>query len=102
LHGNAEAEGYVYRQQADKLRVEKMLNTLRQGYRFTNTIEETASFLLDTHVPEDREYDDSVEQRVIRDNSRIAPDTTDTPLFTEQELIGAIRTFKKTRPWDLT
>jgi len=30
-HGNAEAWGY--RQQADKLRVEKVLNTLRQGNR---------------------------------------------------------------------
>jgi len=28
LHGNAEAWSYVYKQQADKLRVEKVLNTL--------------------------------------------------------------------------
>jgi len=95
--GNAEAWGYVYRQQADKLRVEKVLNTLRQGDRFTNTVEETASYLLDIHVPEDRECDDSAEQRVIRENSRIAPETIDTPLFTELELVRAVRTFKNNK-----
>jgi len=95
--GNAEAWGYVYRQQADKLRVEKVLNTLRQGDRFTNTVEGTAGFLLDTHIPEDRECDDSVEQRSIRDRSQIAPETTDAPLFTEQELARAVRTFKNNK-----
>jgi len=95
--GNAETWGYVYRQQADKLRVEKVLNTLRQGDRFTNTVEETAGFLLDTHVPEDRECEDSVEQRLIRDRSGIAPDTEDAPLFTEQELVRAVRTFKNNK-----
>jgi len=75
-----------------------VLNTFRQGNRFTNIVEEIASFLLDTHVQEDRESDDSVKQRAVRDSSRTAPDTTDAPLFTVQELIRAVRTFKNKAP----
>jgi len=60
-------------------------------------VEETAKFLLDVHVPEDRECEDSVEQRVIRENSRTAPVTIDAPLFTEEEIIRTVRTFKNNK-----
>jgi len=92
--------GYVYKQQADKLRVEKVLNTLRQGEIFntvTNTVKETAKCLLDVHVPEDRKCDHSVEQRIIREISRIAPETIDALLFTEEEIIRIVRIFKNNK-----
>jgi len=100
LHGNTEALGYVYKQQTDKLRVKKVLNTLRQDGNFTNIEEETAKCLLDVHVPEDRKCNHSVEQRVIRENSRIAPETINAPLFTEEEIIRTfkiVRTFKNNK-----
>jgi len=74
-HGNAEAWVYVYKQQADKLKIKKVLNTLRQDDSFTYTVEEMASCFLDVHVLENRECDDSFEQRLIRKSSRIAPET---------------------------
>jgi len=76
--------------------VEKVLDTLRQ-YDSFSYMKETASCLLDVHVPEDKECDDSVEQRSIRESSRIAPETIDAPLFTKQELIRAVRTFKNNK-----
>jgi len=75
----------------------KKLNTLRQGNSFTNTVEKTASCLLDVHVLEDRECDDSVEQRSIRKSLQIAPETIDVPFFTDQELIRVVRTFKNNK-----
>lgn len=96
-HGNAEAWGIVYKQQADKLRVDKVLSTLRRGEYSTVTLEETASYLLETHVPDDRENEDSDEQKLVRENSKIPPETDDAPFFTEQEVIQAVKVFKNNK-----
>jgi len=34
--------GFVYKQQANKLKIEKVISTLRRGEHMTKTIEETA------------------------------------------------------------
>lgn len=96
-HGNAEAWGIIYQQQADKLRVERVLSTLRRGEYSTFTLEETASYFLDTHVPDDREDEDNAEQKAVRENSEVSPETDDAPFFTEQEVIQAVRLFKNNK-----
>jgi len=98
---NSEAWGFVYQQQAEKLRVERVISTLRQGEFSTNTTEEPASYLLDVHVPDDREYKDTETQKVVRNNAQIAPDTADAPLVTEREIVQ-FRLLKITKRLDLT
>jgi len=77
--------------------------TVRRGEFSTNTIEETASYLLDVHVPDDRENEDTKTQKVVMENSQIALDTADAPFVTEQEIVRTVRTFKnnKVRGHDL-
>lgn len=96
-YGNSEAWGYVYKQQAEKLRVERVLSTLRRGDYSTKTVEETASYLLDVHVPDDRVIEDSENQRIVRERANILPDTADAPFFTEQEVAKVVRTFKNNK-----
>jgi alkylated DNA nucleotide flippase Atl1 len=96
-YGNSEAWGFVYKQQAEKLRVEGVLGTLRRGEYSTNTIEEIASYLLDVYIPNDRENEDTVDQKIVRENAQIAPETVNAPLFTEQEVAKAVRTFKNNK-----
>ena len=96
-HGNSEAWGYVYKQQANKLRVERVLNTLRRGEYSTNTVEETASYLMDVHIPDDRESEDTTQQRIVRENAHVAPNTAEAPFFTEHEMVREVRTFKNNK-----
>lgn len=93
-HGNAKPWGYVYKQQADKLRVEKVLSTIRRNDGFTMDMRETASCLLDTHVPDDQEHNDTPQQRELRESAFIAPETPDDPLFTRAELAVAVKSLK--------
>lgn len=93
-YGNAEPWGFVYKHQNDKLRVERVLSTLRRADGFTRTMEETASYLLDVHIPDDREENDTPQQRVVRENSAGAPDTPDDPDFTIDELSAAVKSLK--------
>lgn len=53
--GNKEPWSFVYRQQADKLRVKKVINTLRKREYFTKTVEKTARCLLNVHIPDNQE-----------------------------------------------
>ncbi|KAL6417402.1 hypothetical protein ACFW04_012773 [Cataglyphis niger] len=96
-HGNSEPWGFVYKHQAEKLRVEGVLSTLRCGEYSTKTLEETAGYLLDAHTPDDRENEDTLEQREIRLSSRISPDTADALFFTATEIAVAVKTFKNNK-----
>lgn len=96
-HGNAEPWGFVYKHQASKLRIERVLSTLRCGDCPTKTLRETAGYLLDVHVPEDRECNDTPEQREIRVSSRVPPSAADAPFFTVAEVAVAVRTFKNNK-----
>ncbi|KAL6418735.1 hypothetical protein ACFW04_011829 [Cataglyphis niger] len=96
-HGNSEPWGFVYKHQAEKLRVEGVLSTLRCGEYSTKTLEETAGYLLDAHTPDDRENEDTLEQREIRLSSRISPDTADALFFTATEIAVAVKTFKSNK-----
>jgi len=69
-HGNREFWGFVYKQQASEFQVEGVLSTLRCGEYSTKTLGETASYFLDVHIPDDREIEDTPEQREIRVTSR--------------------------------
>jgi len=60
-------------------------------------VEKTASYVLDVHIPEHKECDDSVEHRSIKENSRIIPETINAPFSREQELTTAVRTFKNNK-----
>lgn len=95
--GDSDPWGFVYKQQAGKLRVGRVLSTLRRGDSFTGTARQTAACLLEAHVPDDREEEDTPEQRVIRENARVTPETTDAPLFTEREVLQMAGTFKSNR-----
>ena len=57
--GNEKPWGFVYKQQADKLKVEKIISTLRKGEHLTKTVKETAQWLLDTHIPNDLRHEDT-------------------------------------------
>lgn len=95
--GNKQPWGFVYQQQADKLKVGKVLSSLRQGEYSTLTLEETAKCLLDAHIPDDRVDEDTPEQRLVRKSARVAPDTADAPFFTEVEVVAAVRSFKNNK-----
>ena len=58
-HGNKEPWGFVYKHPANKLWIERVISTLRNDRIFRRDIRETFSFLLDTHVPDDRVEDDT-------------------------------------------
>lgn len=73
----------MYQQQAEKLRVEKVLSTLKIGNHSTKTAEETAASLLKVHIPNDQVEDDTPEQRRIRIDVKIALDTAEALPFTE-------------------
>jgi F420-dependent methylenetetrahydromethanopterin dehydrogenase len=74
-----------------------VLGTLRRSEYSTNTVEETTSYLLDVYVPDDRENKDTIEQRVVRESAQVAPETANAPLFTEQKVTKAVRTFKNNK-----
>lgn len=93
-HGNEDPWGIVYRLQADKLRLGKVLSTLRKGEHSSLSLEETAKRFLDVHIPDDRVEDDTPEQQVIRAGAGIAPNTDDAPLISEAEVICVVKTFK--------
>lgn len=89
--GNAKPWGIVYKQQADKLRVEKVISTIE--IRGVNTLDRkgTAEGLLDVHVPDDRAEQDSPEQRDVRGRALLELPTEDAPEFTEVEVEAAVR-----------
>lgn len=93
-HGNSEPWGFVYKHQAGKLRAEGVLSTLRRGDDSTKSLEETASYLLQAHTPDDREDEDTLAQRGIREGSRSEPSTSDAPVFKGEEMVAAVKTFK--------
>lgn len=95
--GNEEPWGFVYKQQADKLKVEKVISTLRCGQSSTMTAKETAACLLDVHIPEDREVEDALEQQEIREKSKEMPNTANAPLFTGREIIKMAKGFKNNK-----
>ena len=55
---------------------------------------ETASLLMEVHVPDDLEDLDTPEQRAVREGARLAPTTEDSPPFTEQEVITVAKTLR--------
>lgn len=96
-HGNKEPWGFVYKHQANKLRVEKVLSTIRHNGTVTMDMRESASCLLDTHVPDDHEQNDTPQQRVVRDGARVAPDTPNAAPFTEAEVRNIVRNLKNNK-----
>lgn len=93
-NGNQEPWGLVYKLQADKLQVEKVLSTIRCEEGFTMDMSKTASCLLQTHIPDDIVEDDTPEQREVRNGARCVLDTPDAPVFTKADLAKAFRTLK--------
>ncbi|XP_046830236.1 uncharacterized protein LOC124429244 [Vespa crabro] len=92
--GNAEPWGYIYKQQAGKLRVEKVINTLKREGGKTMDVRDTARVLLDTHVPDDCESEDMNQQRAVRNTSKDAPETADAPPFTMEKVTRVIKSLK--------
>ena len=93
-HGNKEPWGFVYKHPANELRIERVISTLRRDGIFTRDIRVTASFLLDTHVPDDRVEDDTPHQKEIRKSARKAPEAPDAPQITDEEVNALARTMK--------
>ena len=54
----------------------------------------TASLLLNVHVPDDREWEDTPEQRQIRKGALSAPDNEDTVQFTERKVAAVVKSLK--------
>lgn len=65
-------------------------------------MEETGSCLLDVHVRDDREEEDTQAQRQIKERAQIAPDKVDTPLFTGKEIATIVKSFKINKAPGLT
>lgn len=93
-YGNEEPWGFVYKHQNDKLHVEKVLSTIRFDDSTTMDMQQTASALLDTHVPDDREDDDTDWHRSQRRKVPNVPDNPDAAEFSEADLVETARTFK--------
>lgn len=93
-NGNENPWGPVYRLCANKFRVESVISTLRRGEYSTMDIKETASLLLDTHVPDDNPELDSVLQKEVRAGAFIAPDTPNAEPFNIVEVCLAARSMK--------
>ena len=55
---------------------------------------QTASLLLNAHVPDDRQWEDTFEQREIREVALFAPDNEDTVQFTEREVAAVVKSLK--------
>ena len=85
----------MYKLQAQKLRVRGVLSTHRRN-RDEHTIDtrETASLLLNAHILDDREWEDTPEQREIREGGLFAPDTEDTDQFTEREVTAVVKSLE--------
>jgi len=100
--GNEKPWGFIYKQQANKLKIKKVISTLKRGEPLTKTIKETAQ-LLDTHILNDLSYEDTQKQGEIRNPARIASDMVDAPFFTGKEFHATVKTFKndKTPGMDL-
>ena len=94
-NGNSEPWRFVYKLQAQKLRVRGVLSTLQRN-RDEHTIDtrEIASLLLNAHVPDNRECEDTPVQREIREGALFAPDNEDTVQFTEREVAVVIKSLK--------
>ena len=72
-----------------------MLSTLRRN-RDENTINtcETASLLLNAHVLDDRECEDTSAQREIGESALFGPDNEDTVQFIEREVTVVVKSLK--------
>ena len=55
---------------------------------------ETASLLMEVHVPDDLEDLDTTEQSAVREGARLAPTTEDSQLFMEQEVVTVVKNLK--------
>ncbi|XP_014472135.1 PREDICTED: uncharacterized protein LOC106743113 [Dinoponera quadriceps] len=89
--GNPKPWGLVYKHQANKLRVDKVLSILRGGKSSIATLEETAAHPLVVQLPDDRENEDTLQQREVRDSAHHVLDTANDPLFTGAEIAAAVR-----------
>jgi len=101
LNDNLEPWDFVYKQQVCKLQIEGMLSTLWCGEYSTETLGEAASYLLDAHIPDDREIEDTPEQHEVRLSSKVSSDTVDALSFTASEMAVVVRTFKNNKALDL-
>ena len=93
-HGNKEPWGFVSKHSANKLKIERVISTLRRDGNFTLNIQETANYLLDTHVPEDEIEDDTPGQREIRKGARRLHEAPDAPKITDEEVKSLARSMK--------
>lgn len=57
-------------------------------------MQETATVLLNTHVPDDSVFEDTPEQRAVRNLSRNVPETANVPLFTEEVVARFVESLK--------
>ena len=71
-----------------------MISTLRRDGNFKLNVQETANYLLDTHVPEDQIEDDTPSQREIREGARRLPEALDAPKITDEEVKSLARSMK--------
>ena len=72
-----------------------MLSTLwRNRDEHTIGTRETASLLLNAHVPDDRECEDTPAQREIREGAHFEPNNEDTAQFTEREVAAVVKSLK--------
>lgn len=92
--GNEKPWGFVYYQQTEKLRMEKVISTPRSGAYSTSSVEETAKYLINIRIPDDREEEDTLEQREIRYRSLEVSNTADASFFSASEVAVAIRSFQ--------
>jgi len=91
--GNTKPWGFVYKQQTNKLKIEKVIrvNTLRRGEHMTKRKRHNVCWI---HIPNDLSHEDTQEQGVIKSLARIASDAIDAPFFTGKEMAIAVKTFK--------
>ena len=92
--GNDEPFGIVYKQAAGKTRPNAAISSLRTANGATMSMQETASVLLNTHVPDDTTLEDRPKLTKIRDSVKTPPDTENSPAFVLGEVKVAVKNFK--------
>lgn len=94
IEGNKNPWGFVYKLQANKLRVEKVQESIKHTDTQTTSWQETANIILDTLILDDNIADETTLHKAIRRDTQTPPDTEDTEPFLIKEIEKVINNLK--------
>ncbi|KAI4472524.1 hypothetical protein M0802_016736 [Mischocyttarus mexicanus] len=90
--GNKEPWSIVYKIQAQKLKVDSVLETLKENGNQTINLGDTVKVLLHGMIPDDKVENETEWQQSVRNFVQEPPNVEDTPKFQELEIENVIKT----------